>query len=379
MFLKIWLVFLLCCFSGTVSGQVRVTIVVDQLPKFHNTEPVYLAGNFNSWNPADNSFKLMQQADGSWQGFVTTTPDKLLEFKFTRGSWDKVECTTDGKDVGNHTVNPRIDTTIYDTIEDWRDAHPVKPKEHTASPQVRLMDSAFYLKAIDRTRRIWIYMPKDYNAGNKRYPVLYMHDGQNLFDAFTAGFGEWGVDEILDKYFDQTGKSCIVIGIDNGPKRMMEYDPYSSEKFGKGDGELYIQSVVESLKPFVDKQYRTFKDAPHTWIAGSSMGGIISQWAVMAYPKIFGKAGVFSPAFWVAPQFKKDVFKTMKGYSGSIFFYAGEKESKTMVPDMDTVMAGVKQVAKAKLVRSVYPDGQHNEQTWNKAFPEFIRMLFEEK
>ena len=369
--------FVLLCGCLKLPAQVRVKIVVEKLPVFENTQPVYVAGNFNSWNPADNEFKLKQQPNGEWQALVNSTQNNILEFKFTRGSWQKVECTTDGKEVANHAVKVSGDTTLHFNIAAWRDAHPAPAKKHTASPQVRLLDSTFRLKALGRDRRIWIYLPKDYATSNKRYPVLYMHDGQNLFDEFMAGFGEWGVDEWMDKYFDKTKKSCIIIGIDHGgDKRLIEYNPYNNERFGKGEGRRYVQSIAESLKPFIDKHYRTIKDAAHTWIAGSSMGGIISQWAVMAYPKTFGKAGIFSPAFWIAPQFKTDVPKMMKGYKGEMYFYCGQKEGKTMEPEMDSVMTKVKLVSRAKLVRSVAADGQHNEQNWNKVFPEFMKMVF---
>ncbi|MES2776728.1 MAG: alpha/beta hydrolase-fold protein [Bacteroidota bacterium] len=365
------------CYGATLAAQIKVTIIVDKLPAFQNSDPVYVAGNFNSWNPSDNSFKLKQQPGGEWQSVINSQKDNILEFKFTRGAWTKVECTAEGKDLGNHSLKVAGDTTLRYTIGGWQDAFAPKSKRHTASAQVQVMDSAFKLKALGRDRRIWIYLPKDYATSKKRYPVLYMHDGQNLFDEFTAGYGEWGVDELLDAYFDETKKSCIVIGIDNGTKRMTEYDPYDNERFGKGEGKAYVQSIVESLKPFVDKRYRTIKDASNTWIAGSSMGGIISQWAVMAYPKVFGKAGIFSPAFWVAPAFKTDVSSMMKGYAGELYFYSGEKESKTMVPDMDSVMMKVKGVSKAALIRSVTADGQHNEQNWNRVFPEFMKMVFE--
>jgi predicted alpha/beta superfamily hydrolase len=377
MLLKRFLFFILLAYSASSFAQLRVTIIVDHRPAFAGTEAIFIAGNFNSWNPADNTFKLKQQPGGEWQSVINTQPDNILQFKFTRGSWEKVECNKEGIGIDNHNIKITADTTLHFTIADWQDAHPTKTKQHTASPQVKLMDSAFYLKALGRDRRIWIYLPKDYATSNKRYPVLYMHDGQNLFDAYTSGYGEWGVDELLDAYFDKTKQSCIVIGIDNGTKRMLEYNPFNSQMFGNGEGKLYVQSLVETLKPFVDKRYRTLKNATNTWIAGSSMGGIISQWAVMAYPKTFGKAGIFSPAFWVAPQFKTYVPKMMKGYNGELYFYCGQKEDKTMEPEMDSVMAKVKLVSKAQLVRSVSAEGKHNEQQWNKVFPEFLKMVFE--
>src|SRR4030095_10515285 len=115
---------------------------------------------------------------------------------------------------------------------------------------------------------------------------------------------------------------------------MNEYNPYDHEKFGRGEGELYVDFLAKTLKPYIDKNYRTKKDAANTLIAGSSMGGLISMYAVIKYPKTFGKAGVFSPAFWVAPQLQDDIEKKVKSSTHKnvrIYFYAGEQEGVEMV------------------------------------------------
>lgn len=116
-------------------------------------------------------------------------------------------------------------------------------KNHTASKNVHLLDSAFPVTILNRTRRIWLYLPEGYAASTKRYPVLYMHDGQNLFDEATSFSGEWEVDKTLDALPD----ACIVVGIDNGGiKRMNEYNPHNTPQFGKGKGDNIWSS---SLKP----------------------------------------------------------------------------------------------------------------------------------
>ncbi len=121
-----------------------------------------------------------------------------------------------------------------------------------------------------------------------------MHDGQNVFDDSTSFAGEWGVDETLDS-ISSHGKEIIVVAVDHGgQKRINEYCPYDMEKFGKGEGNQYVDFLVKDLKPFIDKNYRTEKDKQNTFIAGSSMGGLISMYAVLKYPGVFGGAGVFS-------------------------------------------------------------------------------------
>src|SRR4030095_5506014 len=118
---------------------------------------------------------------------------------------------------------------------------------------------------------------------------------------------------------------------------MNEYNPYDHEKFGRGEGELYVDFLAKTLKPYIDKNYRTKKDAANTLIAGSSMGGLISMYAVVKYPKVFGKAGVFSPAFWVAPQLKADIEKKVKPSTHKnlrIYLYGGDQEGADMVQEM---------------------------------------------
>jgi predicted alpha/beta superfamily hydrolase len=115
---------------------------------------------------------------------------------------------------------------------------------------------------LGRQRRIWIYLPAGYTSSPKRYPVIYMHDGQNLFDDYTSGYGEWGIDEMMDKVSPQN--QCIIVGIDHGGDfRVTEYDPYDS-KYGKGRGDDYVEFLVKALKPYIDAHYKTIADAKHT-------------------------------------------------------------------------------------------------------------------
>src|SRR4028118_1160322 len=109
----------------------------------------------------------------------------------------------------------------------------MEEKRRTASKNVHILDTSFPISILDRTRRIWLYLPRSYATSKKKYRVLYMHDGQNLFDDSTSFSGEWEVDETMDKMSDP----CIVVGIDNGGvKRMNEYNPHPIEEFGKGEG-----------------------------------------------------------------------------------------------------------------------------------------------
>lgn len=268
------------------------------------------------------------------------------------------------------------DTTITIEIQHWADHFPKKTRVSTASKNVHVIDTAFFIPQLNRYRRIWIYLPADYAKTNKKYPVLYMHDGQNVFDDATSGFGEWGVDEALDT-LDPKHKEIIVVAIDNGGnKRINEYSPYDMPKYGKGEGDKYVDFLVQTLKPFIDKHYRTKTDAANTFILGSSMGGLISFYAILKYPNVFGGAGVFSPAFWITPQLKNINPAQAKKVKGKIYFYAGEQESETMVPDMLDVFNQMHKYSKAKMETVIRAEGKHNEPTWRKEFPLFYEWMF---
>src|ERR1044072_7522726 len=113
------------------------------------------------------------------------------------------------------------------------------------------------------------------------HSFLYMHEGQNVFDDLTSFAGEWGVDETLDSIGNHS-REMIVVAVDHGEtKRINEYCPYDMEKYGKGEGDQYVDFLVKTLKPFIDKKYRTIKTKQNTFIAGSSMGGLISMYAIL--------------------------------------------------------------------------------------------------
>jgi predicted alpha/beta superfamily hydrolase len=375
----LFIVFLFLAFPGFTQYSLKLVITSVPRPTVNvaqrAAEPVYVAGNFNSWNPKDENYKLKPL--GSRVAVVLKDiPAGVYAFKFTRGDWSKVETTSDGRDIADRVVEVKGDMTQEFVIEGWKDDYPARPKPYTATPQVKILDSAFYMPQLDRKRRIWIYLPKGYATSKANYPVLYMHDGQNLFNEQTAPFGEWGVDEAMDSLQKQTGKEVIVVGIDNGgDKRMSEYNPYDFKET-KGEGNQYIEFLVKTLKPYIDQKFRTKKDAANTFTAGSSMGGLISLYAVVKYPNVFGGAGVFSPAFWTAPQLYADVEKTdWGGNKPKFYFYAGGKESTTMVSDMNRMIALIEKKPNVNTTTFVNPLGLHNEPTWRKQFPVFYKWM----
>lgn len=364
------------CFLGLVilhansQAQYQVVFKLGKYPVQHINDSVFIAGNFNNWNPRNKIFSLSPAQVNSFE-FAVQLPAGNYEYKSTRGSWKKVECLEDGKDMENHYFDITGDTTIMINVAAWKDDFLPVARKHTASKQVHIIDTAFFIPQLNRSRRIWVYLPEGYAKSKKRYPVLYMQDGQNLFDVATSAYGEWGVDECLDSLIATGKQGCIVVGIDNGPQRLTEYNPYEFQNFGAGEGDKYLAFLVETLKPYIDKQYRTLADEDNTMIAGSSMGGLIAYYAMLQRPDVFGKAGVFSPAFWTAPPIKNLTDSLAFTVNSKFFFYMGGKEGDAFVKDMEEVLDILGEKSKAMIYSVVDPNGRHNERAWRKWFPEF--------
>jgi len=377
MYNRVTCFFIVILISLSVAAQQKIRVEIKSLPaNSPSGSTIFIAGNFNNWNPQHKNFQFQKNEKGYFLELLLNAGS--YEFKITRGGWDKAECSKEGRDIENRSLKVNEDATVDLTIEGWKDLFNTQPKKSTANKNVLIVDTAFFMPQLGRSRRVWIYLPSSYNSSKKRYPVLYMHDGQNVFDNLTSYSGEWGVDEALDtlglKY-----KESIVVGIDNGgDKRMSEYCPYDFSLFAnnnkpdKGEGQLYIDFLVKTLKPFIDKKYRTLKNKSNTSIAGSSMGGLISMYAVLKYPKVYGEVGVFSPAFWVAPKLFDDIKTKGKKVNSKIYFYAGKEEGETMVPLTLKVFNEMHSVSKSKMTTVIRTDGKHNEARWRMEFPAFF-------
>jgi metallo-beta-lactamase class B len=211
-----------------------------------------------------------------------------------------------------------------------------------------------------------------------------MHDGQNVFDAATSGFGEWGVDETLDSLHALGGPDAIVVAVDHGgTKRLDEYSPWRNARYGGGEGAAYVDFLVHTLKPYVDSRFRTRPDRAATAIAGSSMGGLISLYAVLKYPRVFGRAAVFSPSLW----FSDSVFAMARAArppppDTRIWFVTGAREGDTPEEPVNDQRRMIDTLAKAgfrvgtQLQATIRADGEHREWFWRREFPLAYRWLF---
>ncbi|MBB4080261.1 putative alpha/beta superfamily hydrolase [Lewinella aquimaris] len=341
--------------------------------------PVYVAGSFNNWQAADEAYRMQPDGKpGSYrQTFHFSPEDHRIEYKYTRGGWEGVELGHHGENAPNHQRSTDTRWTLPDQVYNW--ASPGLEYRDEYLPQIEVIHEHFEIPTLIRTRRVAALLPHDYHETDKRYPVLYLQDGQNLFDDY-APYGSWGVDKRLAKLAEEGMGDLIVIAIDHADtERVSEFTPSFRTKLGKGDGRHYVRFLAEQLKPYVDAHFRTRPEPESTGIGGSSLGGLISIYAGILYPQVYDRLMVFSPSLWVTPEIPFNLMKLTHKYRGRIYLYGGEAESQTMVPNMERFQEQILAqtgTTRLEIKLAVDPFGQHNEARWGKEFPKAIQWLF---
>ncbi|MFZ1612332.1 MAG: alpha/beta hydrolase-fold protein [Chitinophagales bacterium] len=358
------------------NGQITFNVVSYPVESPPDLE-IYIAGNFTGWDPGSEDYKLTDNLDGTFS--ITVNPAiGELQFKFTRGSWETVE----GNEFGGYLPDRTYDYTGGPVILDidiitWED---VSPGFSTAAENVYILDDSFYMPQLDRSRKIWIYLPPDYDTSADDFKVLYMQDGQNVFDVTTSFAGEWEVDETLNALFDAGDEGCIVVAIDNGGgERLNEYSPWEIPDYDvDGIGEYYIDFIVETLKPFVDANYRTKPEREFTGIMGSSMGALISMYGGVEHRETFSRIGAFSPSYWISDSCYIQVEETPHYAPMKIYSIAGTLEGTSMtdgVAEMDATLLDAGYSAD-ELITTIHPDGMHSEWYWAREFGDAYLWLW---
>lgn len=374
--MKKLLLFVLLAIPGLLHSQ--ATCIIDSLPAYTPPDDlIYIAGDFNGWNPGDTNYVLSKNEDQKW--FFTTAAEPegtIIQFKFTRGSWATVEKGPQGEEISNRLFTFGNGDTVHIIIYNWATGG---PGGSTAADNVYLMSDNFAMPQLGRTRRIWIYLPPDYGSSGMNYPVLYMHDGQNLFDDSTSFAGEWHIDETLNSLSGQGFKVPIVVGIANdGDYRLDEYSPWVHPGIGGGQGEAYMEFIVQTLKPYIDQNYRTLPGRDYTGIMGSSMGGFISHYGALAYQGVFSKAGIYSPSYWFSDSVNSFTHETGREDAMRIYMMCGGGEGQGTINDMidmqDTLLQSG--FSEDEISLTIIPGGQHNETLWSNDFSNAYQWLF---
>ncbi len=237
-----------------------------------------------------------------------------------------------------------------------------------------------YSPELDNARDILVWLPYSYD-GVRRFPVLYMHDGYNLFDAFTSFSGEWCVDETMTALAEE-GIEAIVVGIPNNEHRLQEYSPYPDARFKmrRSAGDAYLRFITQTLKPMIDADFLTIPEPWATGIAGSSMGGLISLYGLLEYPQVFGYCAAFSPSFWFGQGAIYETLGRLSAPVGRLYLDVGAREGR----HGRQYMKGVRRIAEILRERG-YNDsnfryvedeqGEHNEASWARRLPSALRFI----
>ncbi|TXF89519.1 hypothetical protein FUA23_09955 [Neolewinella aurantiaca] len=341
--------------------------------------PIYVAGSFNDWRVAEEAYRLQPGSKaGQWEIYLDL-PDDIdhVEYKYTRGGWECVELGQHGENALNHSRYVSKRWTLPDRVTNWAGAG--LHYNEAFLPRIEIIDEAFEIPQLIRTRRVAALLPHDYYETDKRYPVLYLQDGQNLYDDY-APYGSWGVDKQLAAMSERGTGDIIVVAIDHANhQRVSEFTPSFQNKLGVGEGKKYSDFLAKTLKPYIDENFRTLPGPQHTGIGGSSLGGLVSVLAGIHFPDVYERLMIFSPSFWVAPELAGELMHLAKHFSGKVYLYGGESESKTMVPNMLRFLSEITRVSNhgnLEFRTEVDPNGQHNEARWGKEFPKAVEWLF---
>ena len=355
------------------SSDVTIELIADNLP---GRSKIYVTGNdeqLGNWQP--DEVELTEIGKGRWSSSFSFAKGKKLEFKITRGSWENEALNDDGTVPDNYLVEVLSDTTITIRVNLWADQ--VERKFEGQITGTVQYHSDFQGEGI-KPRDIIVWLPPNYDLEKDvRYPVLYMHDGQNIVDPSTSAFQvDWQLDETADSLIRQELiEPIIIVGIYNTSDRSKEY---SEDTLGL----LYMKFIVDSLKPFIDKNYRTKPDRINTANGGGSLAGLISFMLMWDHSEIFSKAICFSPAFKVD---QYDFVDNIKSYSGGkkqfkLFIDNGDNElDESLQPGVEEILKVLKQQGYAE-GRDFYlrkgKNSMHNERDWAKNIWRALIYLF---
>ena len=232
-----------------------------------------------------------------------------------------------------------------------------------------------------------VYLPPGYDSGGAPCSVLYLQDGQNLFDPGTAfGGQDWRVDVTADDLILRGAiEPLIVVGIYNtGVSRISEYTPSKDPRRRKGGkGDRYARMMTQELKPFIDREYHTRKSAAHTGVGGSSLGGLVSLEAGLLYPRVFGRLAILSPSVWWDNRSILDIVRAYKFEPRArIWLDSGTEEGdspRAGIADLKLLCEALTEKGWREgidLCCTVVPGAGHNEQAWAARFGDVLRYLF---
>ena len=392
--LFIVIVMTICLFScsSKPANEDTLTIVVTPPSNFNAQDTVHLVGDFNDWALSGTNAYALDYVDGKLVTEIANKHENIV-FGFVKNSdWTNPP----SKETGNALCTflhqgSSTDSQVNIKISAWKNDAKHSVARQTLSGNVTVL-KAFAMEQFNRTGNISIYLPPSYQDNSqkkkpKKYPVLYMLDGQNVFDESTAHSNEWRVDESLQALIAQgTLPELIVVAIDNGPRRWNEYNPWHYKSWQTkekelGEGEKTIGFIKYTLKPYIDSHYSTQSQKTSTGLAGSSLGGLMALYAAMEHSDTFGFVAAFSPSLAIENMVGNNVLFTalknkQKMDDVKIYFDMGKTEygNYEQVDKLEQLL--LQSGADVNKIKVVKDDlGRHCELDWSKRFPAAIAWL----
>lgn len=363
--LKSILSLLFVCVSILLSAQVVFKLA--PAPGLALPDSLYLAHNFNHWQAGDETYRFKE----GW--LSAELAERKLLYKVCGSSWAVAEAQSDGQPRPNRTGYYQDGDTVVLRLLAWESKEDVPPR----GVQALHGPKELYFKGTER--KLWIYLPKSYPHENRSYPVLYLHDAQNLFRGLQGSAEKWQVAQCLDSM----NLEMIVVGINHGgEQRIAELSPFSHPQHGGGAGAAYLTYLTQNLKPYVDAHFRTLPEREHCYLGGSSLGGLISLYGLLQYPEQFGGGLIFSPAYWFNPELKDIAQEFQPKKRTFVYHLVGDDEGgapEEFVQDFKAMEASLlRQSAYWKLQSKTVKGGQHHERMWQKQLPTALKWLHQE-
>ena len=366
------------CISTSLYSQTNTITFRVHIP---NTTPkddgIFIVGNMpqlGNWDPG--SVQLSRSEHGYFEISLSFKKGTFLQYKITRGSWATEAMYVDKVIPANSTLTVRKDATVEIHVRNWRDlafvqeggiTGTIKFHQNFQSPKLRL------------ARNVAVLLPKKYEQDSeRRYPVLYMHDGQNCFDPSTSFAGvDWQVDEVVDTLTEQGAlQELIIVFVNNTDDRNKEYSDLP-------EGRAYINFLVQELKPFIDTTYRTLPEREHTAVMGSSFGGRVSFLCYLYYPNVFSKAGCLSISLQenitkrFAELLENNDFNTD---DSKLYFDTGNeyrsRSYKSAWADLNKLVLKSRFIENENVLFRIYEGHDHSEKSWAKRVHVPLLFLF---
>lgn len=341
------------------------------------SEDIFLTGNnqqLANWNPG--TVKMNRMNDSTFTKSFFFKPNTFLEFKFTKGSWETEALREDEKAFKNFSLKVAGDSILTFKIPKWKMNQEGEKWGQITGNVEYIFNLKTHIQLLPRDVIVWL-PPGYYENTEQRYPVLYMHDGQNIIDPETSFLGiDWQIDETADSLIKLNKiEPMIIVGVYNTTNRRTEYSENDT-------GYAYIDFLAGELKPMIDKRYRTKPERENTAVAGSSMGGLISFMAAWEKPEVFAKAACLSPAFKIGKYDFVDNVLTYEGKLKDIFLYidnGGIGLDNSLQAGIDEMLTAIKNIGYQEGENFVWVKdkfAEHNESAWAERAHLFLKLFF---